>query len=80
METPANTEFTPEAIGEIVNALQSGLSISQATNMDKNILEGLYSLGYNLYNAGNFTDADTVFQALCMYEHNETRFWMGLTG
>lgn len=80
METPANTEFTPEAIGEIVNALQSGLSISQATNMDKNILEGLYSLGYNLYNAGNFTDADTVFQALCMYEHNETRFWMGLAG
>ena len=45
METPANTEFTPEAIGEIVNALQSDLSISQVTNIDKNILERLYSLG-----------------------------------
>ena len=40
----------------------------------------LYSLGYNLYTSGNYKDAETVFSGLCLYDHNDPRFWMGLAG
>ena len=46
----------------------------------QDMLESLYSLGYNLYTSGNYKDAETVFSGLCLYDYNDPRFWMGLAG
>jgi hypothetical protein len=77
---------TPEAplndaeIQAIVEAMKNGASIGDVCNIGTEVLEGLYTLAYNLYTSGNFVDAETVFQALCLYRHSEFRFWMGLAG
>lgn len=72
--------FTDTDVLSIVNALQTGATISDVCNMSQDTLEGLYALGYNLYTAGNYTDANTIFQALCLYKYNDSRFWTGLAG
>jgi len=69
-----------QEIQAIVKAMQNGASISDVANMSAEVLEGLYSLGYNLYTSGNFSDAEIIFQSLCLYKHSEVRFWMGLAG
>ena len=69
-----------EELTKIVEALSEGASIGDVCNVSKEQIEGLYALAYNLYTAGNFKDAGTVFQALCLYSHKDPRFWMGLAG
>jgi type III secretion system low calcium response chaperone LcrH/SycD len=64
----------------IVRALHEGASIGDVCNITDEQIEALYALAYNLYTSGSFTDAETVFQALCLYRHREPRFWMGLAG
>lgn len=82
MNTPqaSAAPLNDNEIQAIIQAMQNGASISDVANMKPEVLEGLYSLGYNLYTSGNFTDAETIFQALCLYKHSEIRFWMGLAG
>ncbi|MCF0254231.1 MAG: SycD/LcrH family type III secretion system chaperone [Duodenibacillus sp.] len=40
--------------------------------------DGAYALAYNLYAAGNYQDAQVVFQSLCVYCSNDARYWTGL--
>ena len=74
------TPLNDNEITTILNALNKGASIADVCNVSNEQIEGLYALAYNLYTAGNFPDAGTVFQALCLYKHKEARFWMGLAG
>jgi type III secretion system low calcium response chaperone LcrH/SycD len=76
----AQSPLDDQHIQAIVKAMQNGASISDVANMSAEVLEGLYSLGYNLYTSGNFADAEIIFQSLCLYKHSEVRFWMGLAG
>ena len=68
-----------EALGALA-AIESGASIASLANVSKDELENLYALCFNLYNAANFVDAEVVFQALCIYNSLDPRFWMGLAG
>lgn len=43
-------------------------------------VEALYDLASRLYAAGEYKDADILFQMLCCYKNDDTRFWMGLGG
>ena len=72
--------LTDNEIAAIINALNKGASIGDVCNVTDEQIEGLYALAYNLYTSGNFADAGTVFQALCLYRHKEPRFWLGLAG
>lgn len=75
-----NATLTDNEIAAIINALNKGASIGDVCNVTDEQIEGLYALAYNLYTSGNFADAGTVFQALCLYRHKEARFWLGLAG
>ena len=77
---PESVALSNEELTKIVEALCEGASIGDVCNVTADQLEGLYGLAYNLYTAGNFKDAGTVFQALCLYNHKDARFWMGLAG
>ncbi len=74
------TPLSDNDIATIIRALNKGASIGDVCNVTDEQMESLYALAYNLYTSGNFADAGTVFQALCLYRHKEVRFWMGLAG
>jgi type III secretion system low calcium response chaperone LcrH/SycD len=56
------------------------MTIGDVCNMKKEEIESLYALAYNLYTSKSYKAAETVFQALCLYNHKDVRFWMGLGG
>lgn len=73
-------EFSQEEIHTMMDALLNGATIGDVANIGQDNLEAGYGLAYSLYNAGNYKDAETMFQALCLYDHTDERFWMGLAG
>ena len=76
----AAVEYTQEELETMTKAVLNGATIGDVCNVSQDMLESLYSLGYNLYTSGNYKDAETVFSGLCLYDHNDPRFWMGLAG
>ncbi len=70
--------YSEEEIRQIAKGITSGLTIAQATNTDPQTLEALYSLAYKYYTVEDYANAETIFQALCMYKHDEEKYWLGL--
>ncbi len=62
------------------NLLAQGGTVADTLEIDPETLEPLYTLAYNHYVSGNYDDANVLFQALCLYNHSDVRFWMGLAG
>ena len=73
-------ELTAEQLGIMMEGLQKGLSLAEVTSMKPEDIENLYALAYNLYTSSNHKDAEIVFKSLCLYNHKDVRFWMGLAG
>ena len=69
----AAVEYTQEELETMVKAVLNGATIGDVCNVSQDMLESLYSLGYNLYTSGNYKDAETVFSGLCLYDHNYPR-------
>ncbi len=46
--------------------------------LSEDTLEQLYALGFNQYQAGKWDDAQKIFQALCMLDHYDARYFLGL--
>ncbi len=73
-------ELTADQLAVMMDGLQKGLTFADVTSLTPEYVENLYALGYNLYTSSNHKDAEVVFQALCLYNHKDVRFWMGLAG
>ena len=73
-------DINPEFLGAALAAIQEGATLGDVAGIEQPQLEALYALGYRLYSAGNFKDATTIFQSLCLYDYSDRRFWMGLAG
>jgi type III secretion system low calcium response chaperone LcrH/SycD len=73
-------ELTAEQLGIMMEGILKGLSLAEVTSMKPEDIENLYALAYNLYTSSNHKDAEVVFQSLCLYNHKDVRFWMGLAG
>jgi type III secretion system low calcium response chaperone LcrH/SycD len=78
MTTDETPEISQEMVESLIEALSSGLSPAEIAYVSTKQLESLYTLGYRLYSAGNFKDAETIYQALVLYNYHDLRFWMGL--
>lgn len=79
-QNAAEPHFTDEQLKAMADGILAGATIGTVCNMQQEQLEAGYALAYNLYSAGNYSDAEVLFQALCLYDHNDERFWMGLAG
>ena len=64
----AAVEYTQEELETMTKAVLNGATIGDVCNVSQDMLESLYSLGYNLYTSGNYKDAETVFSGLCLYD------------
>jgi len=73
-------ELTADQLAAMMEGLQKGLTLADVTSLTPEYVESLYALAYNLYTSSNHKDAEVVFQALCLYNHKDVRFWMGLGG
>lgn len=72
--------FSQDEINTMMDGLLGGATIGDVVNMGQDNIEAGYGLAYSLYSAGNYNDAETMFKALCIYDHTDERFWMGLAG
>ena len=73
-------ELTADQLSIIMDGILKGLTLAEVTSLSSEYVENLYALGYNLYNSSEHKKAEVVFQALCLYNHKDMRFWMGLAG
>lgn len=80
MSNTSVINYSEEEIKQITKGIVSGLTVAQATNTDPETLEALYSLAYKCYTVEDYESAETIFQALCMYKHDEEKYWLGLAG
>jgi type III secretion system low calcium response chaperone LcrH/SycD len=74
------TGMNKEELDAFLAGVFAGLPLGEAAGVSKEIIEAGYGLAFSLYNSGNFKDAETMFRALCLYNHQDDRFWMGLGG
>ena len=72
--------FTEKEFHTIQAALEKGATLADVFNISKDTLESGYAYAYNLYKAGNYKDAESMFRGLCMYDGDDPRYWMGLAG
>ena len=72
--------FTEEEFDTMRSALEKGATLADVFNISKEAMESAYAYAYNLYKAGNYKDAESMFRGLCLYDGDDPRFWMGLAG
>ncbi|HHM8495586.1 TPA: SycD/LcrH family type III secretion system chaperone PcrH [Pseudomonas aeruginosa] len=58
--------------------LRDGGTLAMLRGLSEDTLEQLYALGFNQYQAGKWDDAQKIFQALCMLDHYDARYFLGL--
>lgn len=58
-------------------ALQGKASLREARGLDAEAMEGLYAVAHSFYNSGKYEDALKIFRLLCLYDHNNARYWLG---
>ncbi|MCK5893907.1 MAG: SycD/LcrH family type III secretion system chaperone [Endozoicomonadaceae bacterium] len=78
METVAqdvNSDSREEMLEEFVS--RGGL-FKDLKDMSDESMEAVYSVAYNLYEAGKYDDAIKVFQFLCFYDHLNKKYFIGL--
>lgn len=79
-ETTENVELpSADELAELTTAfITEGLTFKAAKGISDADMEGIYSVGFNLYNSGKFEEAEKVFQFLCLFDHWNRKYWMGL--
>ncbi|CAJ1878787.1 hypothetical protein PEKONANI_03293 [Aeromonas jandaei] len=58
--------------------LEDGGTLAMLRNISNDTLEQMYALGFSQYHSGKYDDAQKIFQVLCVLDHYESRFFLGL--
>ena len=70
-----------DALAEKISAAYDKLHIEgipSAYTLSSAEVEALYAAGYQLFRQGDLDRSTTIFNYLCIYEHQDARFWMAL--
>lgn len=62
---------------ELLEQLES-VQATSPLNLSEDALTALYTMGYNLYQQGKYTDAKQFFHLLTLIDSLDRRYWMGL--
>ncbi|OCA60720.1 CesD/SycD/LcrH family type III secretion system chaperone [Aeromonas piscicola] len=73
-----DTTLTPEYDAELEAFMADGGTLAMLQDISSDTLEQLYSLAFGQYQAGKWEDAHKIFQALCMLDHYQPRYFLGL--
>lgn len=67
--------LTEEKVRELVQNFANMGTMREIKGISDQELEAVYSVGFNMYRAGNFAEAEKIFQFLTLIEHTSSRFW-----
>ncbi|MCR5814067.1 MAG: hypothetical protein K6G15_06210 [Desulfovibrio sp.] len=67
-----------EEVRKMYEQAKKGASIAEMFKIPPASLEAGYTLACNLFSAGKLQDAETMYRALCQYDSNNPRYWLGL--
>ncbi len=70
--------LSPQQLDEVRDALISGEPLYRILGMKESVIEARYTLAYQLYAAGKYGDAETLFRWLTAYASDTEAHWMGL--
>ncbi len=69
---------TQASADELEQFLQDGGTLGMLNDISPDMLEQLYALAYEQYQAGKWQEAQKLFQMLCILDHYDARFYLGL--
>lgn len=75
MEITSDQKMTEQALEAF---MQDGGTLAMLNEVSSDTLEQLYALGFSQYDAGKYDEAHKIFQALCVLDHYDPRFFLGL--
>lgn len=70
--------FSDEEILSIFEKVSKGASIAEIMQIPNESLQAGYAMACSLFAAQNYSDAETLFRSLCMYDEETPRNWIGL--
>jgi type III secretion system low calcium response chaperone LcrH/SycD len=73
-----HTATAEDSERELEVFLNDGGTLAMLRDISGDQLEQLYSLGFNQYQSGKWEEAHKVFQSLCVLNHYDPRFFLGL--
>lgn len=74
----AASELSEEEIIKLYQKAKQGASIAEMFNIPQESLLAGYAMAVKLYTLEQYSDAETMFRALCQYEENNPKNWVGL--
>ncbi|MGC8718448.1 MAG: SycD/LcrH family type III secretion system chaperone [Thermodesulforhabdaceae bacterium] len=78
-ETIPFQDLTQEQMQDIVTAVVKGeMTLQEVKGFTDEQMEAIYSIGYNLYQAGKYNDAVQVFTWLGIFNPFVSKYWLGL--
>jgi len=72
------SQIDMDQIGQLAQQFAKGTSLAAMRGLTPQHLEAIYSVAFNLYKNGRYEDAVKVFKFLCLHDHLQSKFWMGL--
>ena len=70
--------LTEAEVTAMYEQAKTGASVAEMFHIPPQSLEAGYALACNLYAAGKVHDAETMYRALCQYDAETPRNWIGL--
>ncbi|MGY3852637.1 SycD/LcrH family type III secretion system chaperone [Aeromonas aquatilis] len=75
MKMNSEQDMTEKALEAFI---EEGGTLAMLNQVSSDTLEQLYTFGFNQYDAGKYDEAHKIFQTLCVLDHYEARFFLGL--
>lgn len=76
-ETQDDSNMT-EAYMTVMDYMAKGGTLKDLQGLTSENMEAIYAVGHNLYSAGKYEQAHSLFQYLCMLMPYEKKYWLGL--
>ncbi|MCR4666682.1 MAG: SycD/LcrH family type III secretion system chaperone [Desulfovibrio sp.] len=70
--------LTPEQLDEVRDALIRGEPVYRILGMKEDLIQARYALAHQLYSAGKYQEAETLFRWLTAYASDTEAHWLGL--
>ncbi|WP_085723138.1 type III secretion system translocator chaperone SicA [Pseudomonas sp. R37(2017)] len=63
---------------EVVDAVLGGVALKDVQGISDEHMNSLYAFAFQFYEQGRLDDAEKFFHFLCIYDFNNSHYWMGL--
>jgi type III secretion system low calcium response chaperone LcrH/SycD len=76
--TATNEDAVLERVENLVKHFSEGGTLGTMLQIGDEELEAMYAVAYSQYSARKYDQAIDIFKFLCLYDHNEARWFYGL--